>query len=349
MPVNKDIIIRFVLGFIFFIVTVRVLGPLLFEFFKKKMPGSYNPDSDIDSMIRRQKERLRAQYGLYGNDQTQNSSKDTLSASLASLENTTVSKEIENLYKETRWGGGTFLKNIQGEISKNYSYTLADSKVNAFILLAEKRNYIHYLSIDNQKSAEAIKNFLSLTLLVLMMIEEIRNKDFTLIGNVAKKCHLNPNDLLLALQLKFLNIIHQKKEMKEDKLFSDTPILNQFSEETIKDIIETLLKKEANLWAKGHSLFFEELSLFLNYAHILSPLPLLKGKKDIETAHKILGTNPEMDIDEIKKIYKKIALAKHPDKIGSQNLPKILEKKAISQFGKIQESYEIILASKKQN
>jgi DnaJ-domain-containing protein 1 len=181
------------------------------------------------------------------------------------------------------------------------------------------------------------------------MIEEIRTKDFTLIGNVAKKCHLNPNELLLALQLKILYILHQKKEMKEDKLFSDTPVLNQFSEDTIKSVIEALLKKEANLWAKGHSLFFEELSLFLNYAHILSPMPLLQGKKDIDTAHKILGTTPEMDIEEIKKIYKKTALAKHPDKIGSQKLPKILEKKAISQFGKIQESYEIILASKKQN
>jgi hypothetical protein len=349
MPVNKDIIIRFVLGLIFFIVTVRVLGPLLFEFFKRKIPGAYNPENDLDSMIKRQKERLRAQYGLYGNDQMENSAKEAYNTSTNILKNTALSKEVENLYKETRWGGGTFLKSIQGEISKNYSYTLADSKVNAFILLAEKRNYIHFLSAENQKSSEAIKNYLSLTLLVLMMIEEIRTKDLTLIGNVAKKCHLNPSDLLLALQLKFLFIIHQKKELKEDTLFSDTPILNQFSEDTIKSVIETLLKKEANLWAKGHSLFFEELSLFLNYAHILSPMPQLQGKKDVETAHKILGTNPEMDIDEIKKAYKKIALVKHPDKISSQNLPKTLEKKAISQFGKIQESYQIIIANKKIN
>jgi DnaJ-domain-containing protein 1 len=342
MPVNKDIIIRFVLGLIFFLVAARVLGPVLFDLFKNKIPGAYNPDNDIDSMIRRQKERLRAQYGLQGDIQE----RAPEGASKENLQEKIVSKEVESLYKETKWGGGNFLKNIQTEITKNYSYSIGDSKINAFILLTEKRNYLSFLSSKNQESSDAIKNYLSFLLLFLMMVEEIRTKDFSIIAHVAKKFRIPPHEFALAIQLKLLSTINQKRAIKEDKLYSDSFILGQFSEETMREVIESVLKKEANLWAKGHSLFFEELSLHLTYAHILNPLPLLKDKKDLATAHQILGTDEEMELEEIKKIYKRMALAKHPDKIGSQNLPAILEKKAIAQFSRIQEAYEIITKSK---
>ena len=38
---------------------------------------------------------------------------------------------------------------------------------------------------------------------------------------------------------------------------------------------------------------------------------------------------------DIKKTYKKIAMARHPDKIGQMNLPKELEKKALSKFNHV--------------
>jgi curved DNA-binding protein CbpA len=54
-----------------------------------------------------------------------------------------------------------------------------------------------------------------------------------------------------------------------------------------------------------------------------------------------------MPLDEIKKVYKKLAMQKHPDKIGAMNLPKIVEKKAIADFNQIQEAYELIVNSRK--
>ena len=110
----------------------------------------------------------------------------------------------------------------------------------------------------------------------------------------------------------------------------------------MKEAMELLLKKEANLWAKGHSVFFEELALFLSYADLLIPYPAFKTKTDIEVAHIILSTNPEMDMEEIKKAYKKLAMAKHPDKLGQLKLPKILETKAVAKFNLIQEAFSII-------
>ena len=63
---NKEIIVRIIIGTVFFIIFVKVVGPVIFEVLKGKIPGPRNPDNDIDHMIKRQKERLRAQYGITG-------------------------------------------------------------------------------------------------------------------------------------------------------------------------------------------------------------------------------------------------------------------------------------------
>ena len=108
-----------------------------------------------------------------------------------------------------------------------------------------------------------------------------------------------------------------------------------------------IAKREANLWAKSPSQLFEELALSFNYASILSPMPKIKNRKDLEGACALLGVEVNQSTDEIKKVYKKIALQKHPDKIVSQKLPKVLERKAIECFNQIQEAYEVIIALKK--
>lgn len=337
MPVNKEIIIRIVLGTILLFIFAKVVLPVFFETLKRKIPGAYDPDNDIDSMIRRQKEKLRAQYGITERTTEVSTSQEAVSPP--------PTKEVENLYKESRWGGGQFAKAIQGEIAKHYSYTLAESKVNAFILLAEKRNYIRYLNAENQKNSEAIKNYLSILMLVLLLIEEIRTKDHTLLDRVAKKCHIPSLEFMLAFQLKILFAI--KSKVKDERMFSETALLGQFSEESMKEAMDNILTKEANLWAKGPSLFFEELSLYLSYADVLTPLPKIQHKKDLETAYLILKVSPDTELEEIKKTYKKIAMSRHPDKIGQMKLPSALEKKALAKFNHIQEAYDIILTSRK--
>lgn len=351
MPFNKDIIIRVVVGFIFFIIFAKVVGPVIYEALKGKLPGSSNPDNDIDSMIRRQKERLRSQYGITGRESDTHSTSQSLTGDteIVSEEKSTPqpTKEIEAIYKESRWGGGEFGKSIQAEIAKNYSYTLAETKVNSFIMLAEKRHYLRYLSTENQKSQIAIKNYLSLVMLNLILIDEIRNKEFNLIDRVAKKCHVGTMEFMLALQLKVLYAISSKRELKEDRLFVASPSLHQYSEDTIKEAFINILKKEANLWAKGHSLYFEELSLHLSYADIMIPLPKTEHKKDVTTAYAILKVDDDTEIEDIKKTYKKIAMIKHPDKIGQMKLPKTLEKRAMTNFNQIQEAYDIIMTHRK--
>lgn len=337
MLANKDLISRVIIAIVFLFLTVYVLGPVFLNFIKSKLPGHQQPENDIDSMIRRQKERLRAQYGIVGKSEHE---------ALPEVQ-TAQTKTVETLYKETRWGGGDFLKAIQSKITKNYSYTITESKINAFIMLAEKKKWANALSADNQSSPEALNNFLSVVLLLKIFIDEIRAREYFLLSKVAMKCNSTPSAFALALQIKLLNTIASQKNLSEEKIYSELPLLHQFSEETLNSALELLLKKEGNLWAKGHNLFFEELALHLNYAHLLQPVNRIAHKKDSEGARKILGVTEEMSLEEIKKTYKKIALSKHPDKILAQKLPRPVEKRAIKNFTLIQEAYDLLLASKK--
>jgi DnaJ-domain-containing protein 1 len=346
MLIHKDIIIRVVFSFIFIAVTFRVLGPIFFNYLKKKLPGQYGQESDIDAMIRRQKERLRAQYGLQGDVQSSQMAKENTNHRDESPSRPPT-KEIEQIYKETKWGGGEFLKEIQHDITKNYSYTLADTKVNAFILLCEKRNYLRFLTPEHRASKTALKNYLVTLLIFFLLIEEIREKKYYILEKIAKKLGVSASELALAFQIKLLMIVSLKKELKEDRIFTEAIVINQYSEETIKEASESIAKREANLWAKSPSQLFEELTLALNYASMLIPIPKLKNKKDLDTACEVLGINLQQNIEDIKMTYKKIALIKHPDKIVSQKLPKVLENKAIERFNQIQEAYEVVIAHKK--
>jgi hypothetical protein len=340
MHFHKDIIIRIISGVVFFGFTFMVLAPLLLEYLKKKLPGQYANDTDLDTLIRRQKERLRSQYGLSGDSQIDRTT--TVRA-----ENTIKSSsEIQKLFHETHWGGGTFSKELQSEISKKFSYTLADSKINAFINLCERRHYLSYLSGQNSQSQEAIKNYLVAMLILSLMLEEAKDKQFYILNKIASKIHVSTDHLALAVQIKLLKSVSLLKNLKDERIFEPRLVLSQYSDDTLRTALEYVAKNEGNIWAKNSSMLFEEMSLALNYSSILFPLPKLKNKKDLDTACLILGITKDLSLEEIKKTYKKIALLKHPDKILSQKLPLILEKKSIEQFNQIQEAYEVITSYK---
>ena len=348
MLINKDIILRVVFGVAFVAICARVLIPVLMQFLKSKMPGYYEQDKDIDVLIRRQKERFRSQYGLGAIDPKYYSGSSAPSNhEVASETKTPPTNEMKEIYQESQWGGGTIVKEIQLEITKNYSYTVAESKIQTFISTVEKKNYLNYLNDSNRRSKSSLKNYL-LTLFILFGIsDEIREKKFFLLSNIARKLNITEYELAIALQMKMLLLIAPKKNLKEDRIYADNYVLNQYAEDTFNESRELIARKEANLWAKSPSMLFEELSLTLNFASIMSPVPKILNRKDIETAYLILGVSKDQSLEDIKKVYKKIALQKHPDKIVSQKLPKIIERKAIDKFNKIQEALEIIVESKK--
>ncbi len=352
MVLNKEILIRIIVSVLVIIFFLKVVGPFIIDHFKKKIPGYSEPENDIDAMIRRQKEKLKAQYGLHGA-----SSETLISHSARGVdlsENTSASttiqqtENIKNIIQETKWGSSKTIKELQQSLKSSFSYTFAESKLSAFFLLIERRKYLNYLSIENQNNNSAIIKYTSSLFIFLIIIDEIKNKKLDLTSSLSKKIKIDELTLALALQLKILLEIKEKSnDLKEQRLYQSEFILHQFSDETIQAAITKILQKEANLWALGPAQFLEEQSIVINYAYFLTPFPRMTNNEDIDTCYQILGVDEEADEEHIKKTFKKFAMSYHPDKIDALKLPKPLERVAKEKFNTFQRAYELILKKRK--
>lgn len=64
--------------------------------------------------------------------------------------------------------------------------------------------------------------------------------------------------------------------------------------------------------------------------------------QNLHKAYKILGVNPGMTEDEIRRIYKKLSHKLHPDKIMNQGLPQERLNAALDDFKRVQAAYSFI-------
>ena len=64
--------------------------------------------------------------------------------------------------------------------------------------------------------------------------------------------------------------------------------------------------------------------------------------QDLHKAYKILGVNPGMTEDEIRRTYKKLVNQLHPDKLMSQGLPPERLNTALNDFKRVQAAYSFI-------
>ncbi len=70
--------------------------------------------------------------------------------------------------------------------------------------------------------------------------------------------------------------------------------------------------------------------------------PFYSESDKMERAYNILGINPQVPNDEIKKVYRKLAMEHHPDRVISRGLPEEFVKMANKKFAEIQNAYDLI-------
>lgn len=341
MDFNKDLIVRVLLALAIFMAFITIVLPVFIRGMKNKFPGSDKNEDGIDFLIKKQKERIKSKYGIQEvhelREGIENKNADELPDSAI----------IKEALKEVSWGGGKLNQDVKASLSKNYSYTMSDSKINAFFLMAKKRNYFNFLDAMNAQNHDAIVNFLTTSLALHLIVEEIRQKDLNFTEMMAKKRKLPPMVLAIALQIKILSLIKFESPLRDEKKFTGQLALSQYSEESVQSAVDKMLKKEANLWAKDQSSFIEELNLFTNYAQILKPFPPLKNKNDLEAALFILGLSNNSTLEDAKKNFKRLAQEYHPDKILQKSLPPYLTVVCTKKFNIIREAYDIVCEKRK--
>lgn len=68
MPINKELIIRIIIAFVFFGFVARILLPLILDALKGKRMGLSKNETDIDYMIKREKEALKSKYRIHSSN-----------------------------------------------------------------------------------------------------------------------------------------------------------------------------------------------------------------------------------------------------------------------------------------
>ncbi len=252
-------------------------------------------------------------------------------------------KEIMILFDAAKWGDGKNLEKISSEIT-NYGIPVPQTseltkvvteilqtdlilKINGSTLpsfqslfqIITTRYYFKYLVTDlNTTNKQFIKTlamqhkvpylpFLWATIFVL----------FKSIGTYSAS---NLYSLLLTKKLQIKDLSNIELDLI---LTNITTIILKTNHNPIKQIINEIIK---------------EAEIFL----ILLPLPKLRHKDDFENAYAILQASPDDSFDTIHKKYKKIAMQKHPDRLGGKIIPAQLIKEATNNFKLIQEAYNLL-------
>ena len=74
--------------------------------------------------------------------------------------------------------------------------------------------------------------------------------------------------------------------------------------------------------------------------------PFYSEEDKIQRAYDVLGIDPMSSKDEIKKVYRKLAMEHHPDRVLSQGLPPELIQTANKKFAEIQSAYDLVCKEK---
>jgi len=106
-----------------------------------------------------------------------------------------------------------------------------------------------------------------------------------------------------------------------------------------KEIDEALIKL-----IKNDQDILEELFLYTKVIDRLKEVPPLKSNSDLKGALKIMGLPENSSKDDIKKRYRNLALAQHPDTFAELNIQGDLLKQAGENFNRINIAYKLLMA-----
>jgi len=218
--------------------------------------------------------------------------------------------KILQIFKGLQWGEGPFQREVIELINKEFgiNYDLLII-TNSFKLLIK-----HDFLITQDKLPE-YQELVKLTSLVALykglMIKEYQN-------SFAKKKKIKAKYLKEAL-------VFQINQGEKKKLTS-----KEFDQGLM-----ALIKKGPDI--------FKELLLYIKVIDKLAIINPLKSKNDLSGALRIMGLKENSSKKEIKRRYRDLALAQHPDTLSDVDVPPDLLKQANENFNQINLSYKLLL------
>ncbi|MCO4794448.1 MAG: DnaJ domain-containing protein [Bacteriovoracaceae bacterium] len=269
---------------------------------------------------------------------------ESLSKSGASKERKESAKKMIELISSGQWGEGPLFKEINTICSQKIGRHLELSFISKHINSFMNREIPLVLETKDLPLYEEVRDAIITKIVIQVLIDEAKLGDGAFLKKIASRLKVSPSAVIHSIDfLVTTSAKGGKKDLVKKIIESKVPKISQLS--------SVDLEKGSNMLTVGadgqrfinpptlNKLLEDQANMFES----LTRIPPLKNKKDLRGALKIFGMSKNPEKDDVKKRYKKLAQAKHPDRLASKGLPKEMEKIASENFAVIQEAYHIIL------
>ena len=354
---NSEIITKLLVALIVAYISIKFVAPILQLLWEQFFNNTQKPNVNLDILIERQKQLLR--NGLTKKEPDSLQKKPRANKTLIAYqeyfqqlssqkphqqESINDVKKIFLLFDNLQWGEGIPFKSIQKNIEKDFAYSIDQSKISSLLKKLIEIDYLISRKGPHLPSFQEIMVTLELATIANEIFNESISNEYVLIKYLSQSWKISCLDIVKGFYSLLKQESNDKIEVQKNILENKIKI-----NEADRKKIFTFMKSENNKFFQSKKDFLKNLNSSSRFFSILSPLVPPKDKNDLESARKIFYANPETSLEDIKKTYKTLVAARHPDKLSSYGIPDEFEPLVTKNFTIIQQSYDIILEKHNNN
>lgn len=357
MGLSLDILIKLAILFFVVILFNKFIVPKIAEFLVKKRNRPKNSSASLDHMIRLKIGELsKDKLGYLSSSEGDKKKKsldlkeDLINKYKEALETESNEKKLNdynwalNLIEQLHWGDSQEIKDIQNYIlqqnNDTLDITIITQKINQFL-----KSGVMAFGINKIITVSSLGDLIYLHYL---LHESFSKKPPAFFQRLAVKNHSTINLINKATHC----VIQKSRGYPIDKIYTNVvnnnSPLERVDQQKLDQIISDFCFIKGTDHPKEINTFIVELKKEITTLKAIYPIVGPQGKDDIEGALAVFNqTKKRFNLDKVKKEYKKMLAAAHPDRISNLDLAEDLNKVAHENFIKIQTSYEIIIKESK--
>lgn len=347
------LLIRLFFSLLGILFIIKISTPLVLEIIEKLTNRRKSTSGNsFDSLIARKKDELKMNNSLLerSNFEGQQFAQDSSEKKKASKTEETyiqqVKKESDSstrkdlgdvlqIFDNLQWGDGVFFQDVSRKVFAKTGIEVTVTEIVQLFKMFLNEDIIIFLNREQLATIDEIKKIVQLAMIYTLLKKECTIENGTLIKKLSSKFKVEPE----SIQNSFQHLLLRSEMPEDEKIYTAVLTSKKFvADINLKDI---LFEKDRKSF-KSREEFLLQLKKQSEVYNIISPLPNLKEKNDINTASKILGVTTTTPLEEVQQKYKTLVKKRHPDKLISLKLPAKYDQDINNNFRKIKESYELI-------
>ncbi|MBI2518927.1 MAG: DnaJ domain-containing protein [Bdellovibrio sp.] len=351
---KTELIIRGVISLFLVFIVGKVLAVMLQSLFNRISIGKSKRPHDLNRMIERQKDILRAKSGFSGQaSQSHAEATPHRSATEMAYQNLLLkggdqsgTKKMLELFDHLQWGDGKLYAQLQQRMQQRWCIRCEAQDVGRSLKWIVDHDLLLKLNTKTLPGFEESINLIEFHLFLAHLAQSIDTGSSPMVDFQSQQTHYRAHSLVKSMDLVWA-IMLGKNEKESLATILKTGQMNKGSASRGLDalFIQLFVPKRQEEFG-GPERLLNKIREWAFVFDALIPIAPINGNKDLQGALRIFGLKKMSSMEEIRKIYKDLANRKHPDKLMSRGVPTQWLKIANENFTNIQMAYDVLQSQK---